>query len=100
MFIFFITAGRLSLFFFLRFLLAKMKGCVMSIDREKFSLSSILSRNEAAEFLGVKPQTLACWQSTKRYSLPVIKVGRLAKYRLSDLEEFLDRQTVKVPEAE
>ena len=41
----------------------------------------LLTRKEAAEYLGVKELTLALWKSTKRYDLPVVKVGRLAKYR-------------------
>jgi predicted site-specific integrase-resolvase len=58
----------------------------------------LLNRVEAAEFLGVKPQTLAIWATTGRYSLPLIKVGRLAKYRLSDLERFLERRTIGATE--
>lgn len=55
--------------------------------------SPLLSRAEAAEYLGVKIQTLALWASTGRYSLPFVKVGRLSKYRQSDLDEFLARNT-------
>lgn len=47
----------------------------------------------AAEVLEVKPSTLAVWRSTGRYNLPYIKVGRLVKYRISDLAEFLARRT-------
>jgi hypothetical protein len=47
--------------------------------------NQLLSRRKAAEYLGVKENTLAIWACNKRYSLPVIKVGRLCKYRLSDL---------------
>jgi len=39
----------------------------------------LLSRREAAEFLGVRESTLAVWHTTNRYPLPVIKVGRLAR---------------------
>jgi hypothetical protein len=49
----------------------------------------LLTRPEAAAVLGVKVGTLAVWHCTKRYQLPVIKVGRLAKYRLSDLQRFI-----------
>ena len=49
----------------------------------------LLSRQEAADFLGVRPQTLAVWASTGRHSLRFIKVGRLVKYRLDELEAFL-----------
>ncbi|PJI48847.1 MAG: DNA-binding protein [Pseudomonas sp.] len=48
---------------------------------------------QAAYVLDVKPTTLAVWRSTGRYNLPFLKVGRLVKYRLSDLAEFLARRT-------
>ena len=54
----------------------------------------LLSRREAAEYLGVKPQTLAAWHVTGRYGLPVVKVGRSAKYRLADLERWVESRTV------
>lgn len=54
----------------------------------------LLTTKEAAAFLGVKEITLAVWKSTNRYSIPCIKVGRLVKYRYSDLLEFIERRTV------
>jgi len=56
--------------------------------------SDLLTRQQAAEFLGVKVQTLAVWATTKRYPLPMVKVGCLVRYRRSDLERFLDQRTV------
>jgi excisionase family DNA binding protein len=55
--------------------------------------NQLLSRRQAAEYLGVKENTLAIWACNKRYGLPVIKVGRLCKYRVSDLDKFLDERT-------
>jgi len=55
--------------------------------------TQLLSRKQAAEYLGVKENTLAIWACNKRYSLPVIKVGRLCKYRVSDLDKFLNERT-------
>ncbi len=49
--------------------------------------------HQAAEVLDLKPNTLAVWRSTGRYNLPYLKVGRLVKYRISDLAEFLARRT-------
>lgn len=48
---------------------------------------------QAASVLGVKKSTLAVWRSTGRYNLPFLKVGRLVRYRVSDLAEFLARRT-------
>ena len=54
----------------------------------------LLTRKEAAAYLGVTTQTLAIWKCTGRYRLPVVKVGRLAKYRKSDLDAFIESRTV------
>lgn len=54
----------------------------------------LLTRAEAAAFLGLKEQTLATWASQKRYNLKYIKAGRCVRYRVRDLEAFLDSQTV------
>jgi len=53
--------------------------------------TSLLTRKQAAEYLGLKENTLAVWATTKRHSLPYVKVGRLVKYRLADLQAFLER---------
>lgn len=49
----------------------------------------LLSRREAAEYLGISKQTLAIWNCTGRYRVPFIKIGRLVKYRKSDLDAFI-----------
>jgi predicted site-specific integrase-resolvase len=54
--------------------------------------SPLLSREAAAEFLGVKPSTLAVWACVGRYGLKFYKVGRSVKYKMSDLENFLKRR--------
>lgn len=54
----------------------------------------LLTRREAAEYLGVRPETLAVWYCTGRYRLPVVKVGRAVRYRLGDLEAWLASRTV------
>jgi len=53
----------------------------------------LLTRRQAADFLGVKPQTLAVWHSVGRYDLPTVKVGRSARYRIADLETFCEQRT-------
>ena len=52
------------------------------------------NREFAADYMGVKPQTLAAWKSTGRYSLPVVKVGRSVRYRQEDLDAFIASRTV------
>ena len=56
--------------------------------------SPLLTRDQAAEYIGVKPQTLAAWACTQRHDLPFIRVGRLCKYRQADLDAWLASRTV------
>lgn len=51
---------------------------------------TLLTPAQAARFLGVSTNTLACWRSTKRYPLVWVRVGTRVRYRHRDLERFLD----------
>ncbi len=62
--------------------------------KDDITQNRLLNRKEAATFLGVSEMTLAIWKSTNRYQVPCVKVGRLAKYRYSDLLQFVERRTV------
>jgi excisionase family DNA binding protein len=50
---------------------------------------NLMTRKEAADYLGVKEQTLACWACAGRYRLPFVRIGRLVKYRQQDLDAFI-----------
>ena len=56
---------------------------------------SLFSEQAAASFLDISPGTLSVWRCTKRYALPYIKVGRLVRYKKSDLDAFLSSRTVQ-----
>ena len=53
-----------------------------------------LNEAETAKALGVKASTLSVWRSTGRYDLRYVKTGRLVRYRVSDIAEFIERRTV------
>ena len=55
---------------------------------------SLLNEKQAANFLSMSPGTLSVWRATRRYDLPFVKVGRSVRYRLSDIQAFLDSRTV------
>ncbi len=61
---------------------------------------TLLTSEEAAEVLGIKPGTLEVWRCTHRYPLPYVKVGRSVRYRPDDLEQFLRERTVHAGDAE
>ena len=56
----------------------------------------LMTRREAASYLSIAPQTLAVWACTKRYDLPMVKIGRHVKYRQADLDAFITRNTVGI----
>ncbi|WP_081269994.1 helix-turn-helix domain-containing protein [Variovorax paradoxus] len=53
----------------------------------------LLSPATAAAILGVTPETLAVWRSTKRYPLPYVKFGRSVRYKMSALTTFIETHT-------
>ena len=67
----------------------------MTLTINQQATEELLSRNEAANYLGVKKSTLAVWASTKRYPLPIVKIGRLCKYRKVGIDDFIKRNTVR-----
>lgn len=57
------------------------------------STDPLLPPLEAGAYIGVTENTLSVWRCTKRYAIPYIKVGRLVKYRKSDLDAWLESRT-------
>ena len=59
---------------------------------DAFAKDDLLTSEEASKRLGLKNKnTLGVWRTTKRYDLPYIKVGRLVRYRQSDIEKFINQ---------
>ena len=58
----------------------------------------LFGNDTAAAYIGVTPGTLEVWRCTKRHQILYIKVGRLVKYRQSDLDAWLAAQTVGAAE--
>ena len=54
----------------------------------------LMTRVEAAEFLGVPPKTLASW-AYRREGPPFYKVGRHARYNVEQLERWLETKRVE-----
>ncbi|MDQ8027175.1 MAG: helix-turn-helix domain-containing protein [Brevundimonas sp.] len=52
----------------------------------------VLTNKEAARKLGVSHRTLEDWRLTNR-GPRFVKLGRLVRYRLSDLHDFMDRNS-------
>jgi len=63
---------------------------VMLMQLISTNTNAKLTRSEAAEHLGVNPQTLANWAHTGRVKIPFHKVGRKVIYFKADLDAYLD----------
>lgn len=55
--------------------------------------TDLLDEQAAARHLTVSAGTLSVWRSTGRYALPFLKVGRMVRYRRSDLDAWLAART-------
>ncbi len=60
-------------------------------------MADLLTEKEAAQILGVQPQSLAVWR-LRREKLPFLKIGRLVRYRREDIERWIVAHTVQVEE--
>lgn len=54
----------------------------------------LLTDEEVAPLLGVRPTTLQVWRSKRRYPLAYVRVGRLIRYRLSAVLAFIEAREV------
>jgi hypothetical protein len=65
----------------------------MSLYKIIVASRELLDEKQAAAKLDVTPGTLSVWRSTGRYALPFVKVGRKVRYRLCDLDSWLEKRT-------
>jgi len=54
----------------------------------------LLTTPEAARVMGISAGTLYVWRCTHRYEIPYIKLGSAVRYRLEDLERFLQSRLI------
>lgn len=64
------------------------------MSKKTYSPDDFLTREEAAEYLQVSPNTLRQWAYTGRHSIPYYPHGKRVKYRRRDLDEWLESQKV------
>ncbi len=53
----------------------------------------LITRKEAAEYLGIPITTLDVWRSRGSPAIPFVQMGRLIKYSRRDLERWVIAQT-------
>ncbi len=60
-------------------------------------MENLLKPNDVAEMLGLSVETLNTWRATNRYPLPYVKAGRLVRYKLSDVQDFIESRIQTIP---
>jgi excisionase family DNA binding protein len=53
-----------------------------------------LGNDEAARYIGIQPSTLRTWVSRRK--VPYCRVGRLVRFRIGDLDRFLESGLIEV----
>ena len=66
---------------------------MFKLNKLKSINQTLLDSKQVAELLNLKEGSLSVWRCTKRHPLKYVKIGRLVRYRLSDIEEFLNNNT-------
>ncbi len=61
------------------------------------AIDRLLTKAEAATFLGIKPRTIDDWRAAK--VIPVIERRGYVRFLQSDLEEFLQRHRIEARKA-
>jgi len=56
----------------------------------------LLNISEAAEYLGVKKNTLYSWVNQRK--IPYVKIGRLVKFDLRDIDKWIEKSKVSIYE--
>lgn len=59
------------------------------------TVDALLTPDEAAAALDVTSGTLQVWRTTKRYPLKYVKIGKNVRYRLTDVQAFIESRTVE-----
>jgi predicted DNA-binding transcriptional regulator AlpA len=54
----------------------------------------LLTPTDFQNIFGIPETTQAVWRCTGRYNLPYIKLGRLVRYRRTDVEAWLQERSV------
>ena len=61
--------------------------------KDKLFDTKLVDEIEAASILDLAPGTLSVWRSTGRYNVPFVKVGRLVRYKRTDLDAWIESRT-------
>lgn len=56
---------------------------------------TLMSSEEVADYLGVTKWTVNRWRCGESVNLPFVRIGRVVRYKLSDVKSFLKKYYTK-----
>lgn len=68
----------------------KLDYLIELLESQKSGTRRFLTRDEAAEYLGMSGYTLDEYQRQGKLKIPSVKIGRLVRYDLKDIEKVGD----------
>lgn len=68
-----------------------MREAILVKETCNIAPSGLMTPRDAAVYIGVKINTLAVWRMTNKYELPFVKLGKVIRYRKSDLDEWINK---------
>ena len=55
---------------------------------------TLLSTEDAAIYLGISARTLETWRCKQRYDIPYVRIGSVVRYKISDLDDYISKNTI------
>lgn len=65
------------------------------MSEEKQELDKLLTNKQTANILGLSVATVNNWRYQEDRPLPYVKVGRAVRYRLSDVQKYIQKLETK-----
>lgn len=62
----------------------------MDAKTQQSQSQTLLTTRQAANYLGIKANSLITWRCTKAVRLPYVKIGGCVRYHKSELDEFIE----------
>lgn len=68
----------------------KLDYLIELLETQRSGLRRFLTKEEAAEYMGMSAYTLDEYQRKGKLKIPSVKIGKLVRYDLKDIERYGD----------
>ncbi|KEJ91111.1 helix-turn-helix transcriptional regulator [Synergistes jonesii] len=68
----------------------KLDYLIELLEKEQRGLRRFLTRDEAAEYMGMSGYTLDEYQRKGTLQIPSVKIGKMVRYDLKDIDRYAD----------